>query len=359
MYKIAFCSLNNTNLKRLVFYKKIHDYFADNSSDSISKEELIDHGLNSDLSVKRTLDEIIGMLYAPFLIADSYETKNYRLSYNGRLRFEEYFSETNFLESEFPLTINYGENIVFKRWITSLLPEEEIIKFIDSGWTRNKSKKRLMIKVKSKSKHIETIEDILKNLNAGLETSGDFIKLTKRYGTRYKTRNNISCDLHSRFLAKSNVIERNPKLFYVLLDELKMPVDWGGKPIMVNDFRNLVLDHNISSKPNELLYDSIQDGLFRFANENSITFTSTGYRIIHTFTNQYRTVNMFLRKIDKQNINIEIGENTNTYPWFKDYFAKRNFNYKNGWFSKQCAIEELLNLLSDLYETICNHPQTM
>lgn len=352
MYKIAFCSLNNTSFNRLIFYKKIYDYFVSNSTDIITREKLINLGLDSELSMKRTLDEIIGLLYAPFLIADSYDSKCYHYSYNGRLRFTEYFNETNFQETEFPLTINYGETSVFKRWITSVMPEEEIRKLNDSGWTCNKSKKRLMRKVKNSAKYLETIEDILTNLSIAKQTSGDFIELTKRYGNKNKTQSNISCDLHSRFLAKSNVIEKYPKLFSALLDRFKMPVDWGGIPIPVDDFRNIILEQDGAIIPNELLYDSIQDGMFRYVTKNSITFTSTGYRVIHSFTNQYKTVNLFLRRIDKQIVNFEIAENTNTYPWFEDFFGKRCFKYKNGWFSKQCTIEEPLKLFSDLYEAI-------
>ena len=80
LYRASFCNFTNVNLKRLMFYKKIHQYFERNKTDVIERKLLNEYGLSVGMSKKLTKDEIIGCIYAPFLYEAAYEDSHLKLT---------------------------------------------------------------------------------------------------------------------------------------------------------------------------------------------------------------------------------------------------------------------------------------
>lgn len=352
MYQAAFVNFTNCNMNRFLFYSKIHDYFSGDLSKEISLDLLMDFGEKSNLSKKQTKDEIIGCLYAPFLVAFEHNSMKYWLSYNGQLRFNEFFSSINRVETEFPLVLTFQENEVrFRTLITDVL-DSKVEQIRNLGWSRNKARHRLTKKAKNPKQYMDTIIEVLDILENSNDESGDYIDLIRKYGRSYKRSNNIGCNIHSRFLLKSRHIEDNEEFLKEILLRVKKPVDWGGEKIHVDDFFAL---YNDKSKTGEIIDNVIKkfviDGIIRYFDEENLTLTSTGYTAIRSYFSESKTLQVFISKKGKL-FNIDIGEQKITSGSISNYLSDSLFEKENGWYKKTLSRDQLVSLFEYLYEYI-------
>lgn len=351
LHTLAFVNFTNCNKKRFLFYKLIYEYFYKDINKIITRDTLIEYGKLSGLSVKQTEDEIIGCLYAPFLLTYSYDSKVYKMSYNGLLRFSEFFTNGNYVEYEIPLTILFSEkDIRFRRIITDTLSEIELKYFMMKGWSRNKSEHRLTKKVKNLFDYKIVIQDVISSLQPIKKMQIDYLYLIDKYGWNYRLGDNRGCNLHSRFMLKSTLIEEYKLFLGELLELTHMPIDWGGRPIKANDFILMFNKYKHLYGENSLIIsDCITDGLIRYSDHDSLSLTSTGYTTIKTYLSDFKTIQLYIKKIDTQYYNIEIGVNNTFLREFFSELEQDGFIKNDGWYEKKLSESGILSFFDRLY----------
>lgn len=349
IFELSFINFINTNRKRFLFYKSIHDYFIETKESQIERERLVNFGNDSGMSYRATLDEIIGCLYAPFLMQKNHDSGIYEITYNGKRRFREFFCENNNVEAEFAFTLRFSNKIIFKKSILDTMSEEKINYLIQNKWTRNKSLMRLMRKVGSYEDYLITVSDILHVLDYAERKTGNYIDLIDLYGRQYKKSNNIGCNLHSRFYAKSNLIKKYTCFFKKVLDYCQKPIDWGGKSINFMQLNNFLICSGIIESIDDFLLECIHDGLFRYIDDQNITLTSTGYTVLTTFFNKYDIIQLIVRKTTSERYMLSVGLNNEFLDDVMQILANKSFTLHDKWYESELDKTELIDLFKEFY----------
>ena len=230
----------------------------------------------------------------------------------------------------------------FTKFITDTVSEDTILVFTENKWSRNKSKMRLTKKSTKKTSSAQILSEYLGALKKSQIYTGDYISLTTELGTKYKNADNISCNLHSRFFLQSNCVEPYSALYEKLIDVYSRPTDWGGVPILIQDFYEIAKNMGFSDTK-EIFMLTMNDCLCRYLSNDYITFTSTGYTVIVSYLQNDLSIQSFFRKIDDDTYCIEIGENSK----FLSYF-NRNLKNSKGWFVNTYRQSEVLDMFDKL-----------
>jgi len=358
MYELSLNNFTNINEKRFLFYKHIYDYFK-NNKDQIQTNILYEYGYKSNMSKRETYNEIIGCIYAPFLIAKTFNPNYYTFCYNGRLRFDEFFHEGNYVEYEFPFTIKFNKtDILFRRFITDSQRTKQIEKLVNNKWSVNKSSKKLSKKVKNIDEYTHTLFSIIECLDDSKDNNLTYLDLINSYGKPYKNGKNISCNLYSRFSIKSNLIKDYPLFFKTLYCQYQKPIDWGGLPFSIDDINTLNKNYNNNENDTLHLIDNlICDGLIRFINNTQLTLTSTGYYAIKTYIEKCDTLQIIVRKKNESEYEISIGENVEFLNNIVKLLIKYGFINVNGWLKKMCTYEDFYNVFTEIYYLLSGNYQ--
>lgn len=353
-YRAGFCNFTNVNLYRFRLYKEIYKHFAVGNS-VISRAEIYEYGRQIGVSKCFVTDEIIGCLYAPFLIEKKFNSELLEFTYNGRLRFDEFFGNEVYFESEIPFTVRFdSELILFRRYLTSNLSQERSDQLLSQKWTRNKSKYRFQKKVKSYVDYENTISQLItESLQYGrfLNREG-YIPLIREYGTNYKNSSNISCNLHSHFMVYSTMIPRYFNIYKEMLNRYTKPIDWGGLPIPFTDVLEFCSQYKPEISFEDFIRDSITDGLFRYISDDVLTFTSTGYFALTSFEGSKPLMQCFIRSRQDGKFTTHIGENTNTFPTLSQELRSQGVSHKwcNGFFEVESNdVQSVYDLFQKLY----------
>lgn len=353
MLRISYVIFNNIYTNRIRFYRNIYNHIQENGRDFLSENELLQLGNRAGLSTKHTKEELIGCLYAPFLVKYDYSSQKYFVTNNARLKFSDLLTRGRYQKYELGIVLNEDDQKVFRLIIdlTDCLSEELINKLLDRGWTRNKSKFRLMKKTKMFEKIGEELTFLMNNLSIYQPNEVTFEELLREHGRYWRQMNSYTGNFMAKACYESELIPMYTHFFEDLLGKCVQPIDWQGTSISKNDFADLIKRHNISTLTEQFIFECIKDGLIRHCDSEYFTLTSTGYFLMRSYLAEKKTarsLNFFLRRVEKDRYLLMVGENT-LFNSYKQNYLQMNFEYDSrGWFEVEDDEETILLHLSSL-----------
>ncbi len=353
MYKISFVVFLNINLKRYYFYKLIYDFWKNKQNNVIHKNDLIQLGQRAQLTYPQTLDEIIGLLYAPYIIDKTGEGLNFHLTDNAYLKFSDLLTEGSHQENDLGIMLHIEGRINrLTMHLTDCLSDKFIQKLTAREWSRNKSKYRLMKKHKNFEVILSEIENLLSDLDVSEPNDNTFVTLLKNYGRPWKT-----MIYTGNFMFKGNysssVIPQYKDIFSAVLDECKQPIDWQGKPINDDSLKYILSELQEEMDLDSFVSNSIEDGILRHIEPKQYSLTSSGYILIRSYLKNLQGANvfhMFFRRVEDDLFLLKLGINTLFNKELEKYILEK-FKYDNrGWYSLYGSKAELLSCIGNLYK---------
>lgn len=355
MYKISFILFMNIHGKRCSFYQLIHDYFKD-GQESIDHQTLLELGEMAGLTRKMTEDEIIGCLYAPFLIKFSYDGTQYLLTNNARLKFADLLTEGKYQHAELGLSLYFEERCDrMKIHLTDGLSDTFLTNLRERGWSQNKSLFRLMKKTKHFDATIQEIGALLEMIPVYVENTDTFDDLVNHYGRYWPQLKTYTGNLSFKGHYTSELIPLYPGFFQELMETCRQPIDWKGSAITVSAFAELLVKHDMRKDGKEFIDECIKDGLIRHCSSQELTLTSSGYSLIRTyfrFSAETNYLQVIFRRQNSGSYLLMVAEN-NLYPEGVKSYLNTMLKYnQRGWFimagDKTQVIEQVVELKNRL-----------
>ncbi|WDV44966.1 hypothetical protein PV797_15770 [Clostridiaceae bacterium M8S5] len=356
MYELGLNNYMKPNEYRFKFYKKIHNHFLKYKNKSITRQQLYKYGREINMTRKWVENEIIGCLYAPFLIELEYNRDVFELTYNGEQRFRNFFDYGNYIKYEMPFKMSIAnDKTKFQFFYTDSLNDEKTLStFTEEGWSKNVSHKRLMKKTKSKISFLDSIRLIINSLKVYKQNQYNYLDWINQYGKKHLTSDNRTCFLHSRFYLKSELVDGHRNFFKELLEFCEKPVDWNGKTILVKQYKNIMKKNDINIDTKEFIQTCIKDTIIRYCDYETLTLTSTGYFILTTYFNELKNIQIVLRKYEDEKYEVIIGKNDKFLKEIMMYLDENGFSDdKMGWKYKKVNRDDLIKVFSNIYD-ICN-----
>lgn len=351
MYKISFVLFMNIHGKRYSFYKLIYDYFAA-GQDRIDHHTLLELGKMAGLSQRQTADEIIGCLYAPFLMKFSYAETEYHITDNARLKFADLLTEGKYQLTELGLLIRFEEKgDRLQMHLTDCLSSTFIDTLLQRGWSRNKSLYRLMKKAKEVNSTIKEVEFLFDNLPVFSENDTTFLDLINQYGRYWPQLKAYTGNLLFSGHYTSTLIPLHPNLFQELLEKCKQPIDWKGNPITEEAFAQLLLKHSINIDAHIFIKDCIRDGLLRYCSLSELSLTSSGYTLIGTYlkySKEANYLNIVFRRSTEESYLLMLAENSLYPDLIQSYLNEAMTNNMRGWYTTVDSKDQVLQHLAHL-----------
>ena len=221
MYKISFILFLNIHVKRHIFYSLIYDYFSC-SKGYIDHQTLLEFGNKAGLTRKQTENEIIGCLYAPYLIKMAFRGTHYFITENAKLKFSDLITEGKYQLSDLGLSIQFEKKLDrLKIHLTDCLSNTFVENLLDRGWTRNKSLYRLMKKTKSFDLTIKEIGTLLNSLQVYDDNYRTFPELITNYGRYWSQLKTYTGNVFFKGHYKSKLIPLYQEFFHELLEKCK------------------------------------------------------------------------------------------------------------------------------------------
>lgn len=341
----------NINTTRYKFYSYILDFAQ--TRKSISYDGILKLGKLSGMSAKLIEDEIIGCLYANFLISTSESYQMYQITPRAIRDFSTYQSETMFKTNELTFTIDFRKKDIKTSFFTTdtiSIKEVELLK--PFGWTYNKSLSRCMHKCNALNTVSNSIETVLTNFDSQLhEYSGTFDKLIKEYGYYRRNFNDYSVNLNHKGLFKCNTGLEYSKIYEELKKIVKNPIDWGGESFDRNLVQVLCNTYSIDSY--KFLSEAINDGMIRKVNNKRFSITGHAATIINSITSHdnKNRISIIIRKL-RSKYSFLIGCNTLYENDFIQYLITKDFTIEDDWYYTKFTFdkEELMQLIDNVID---------
>jgi hypothetical protein len=331
----------NSNLKRYDFYTGIYRYTNENGL-NLTYNDLFKIANQAEMSTAHFKDELIGCLYANFLVQTESNNKKYRITNRAIRDFEILSTEGKYQKHQISLSIYFEKNYKIIMQLVETMKDSFIESLLNRKWTRNKSKMRLTKKCKSISDilyEIDFLTDSIKPYNGNKKTYRDIIS---QYGRPWSTFRTYTANLSKRGSYQSSTMNKYSNFYKELLAIVKNSVDWGGDPISIDEFLKLVKSNNLE---NDFFKECISDGMIRFVDENNITITGFANTIINSFFENQNSIDMIIRS-NGENLNFLVGKKTNYQNNIKNFLKKLDTD-KFGWYYKNKIEKKEINIICE------------
>lgn len=326
MYSVGLNLYQNINSKRYCLYKGLLEYSTKHGR-HFSVENILSIGSLLGYSSKYVYNEIIGCLYANFLI----NNKNfYTLTERAVRDFALYESETMFKTSEIPYTIDFRpKDIKISFYHLAGMPQELAIRHKENNWSWNRSLNRIMHVCKSEE---EVINCLLSSLSMAdplfKPYQYGFINFFEQYGHLCNATNSFyTINMNFRGLFKSKTIDLYEPIYVTLKKKFLNPVDWGGQAFSID-----MVSCSTSVKK-DFLMAALEDGMIRRLDESWYTLTGHSAVIIDGIINEYHKnrLSVVVRK-NLEFYSLWLGGNKRYPKEFYAYLMSQGFSYFDGWF---------------------------
>ncbi|WP_026883020.1 hypothetical protein [Clostridium akagii] len=342
----------NVNTSRYDFYKRILEY--SNKNDVISYVELLRLGYKVPMSTKYIDSEIIGCLYANFLVPEftnNIKNGTFRITERAKRDFSVYHNDAKTKTNEITLTIIFREKDIKAVFFTmDTVSEKNILALKDFGWTHNKSQFTCMRRCKNLDKLRSNIELLVSTFDPDLyEYSESFSDVIKKYGHRRKIYKDYAANLSHRGVFACKTFFKYKEIYVQLKRLTRNPVDWGGDIFHKNLVETICKDYDINIEVDKFLIEAMKDGMIRTVNGTSYSITGHAASIINSIVDlsYKRRIPVIIRKYNEKYC-LLIGYNTSYDKVFISELKSKGFKLKDYWFWSELqpnkdAVVDLLN----------------
>lgn len=356
-YSISHNVLLNINTTRYKLYQQIIKNTSNKKN--FTEEELISYGLKSGFTRNMSRDEIIGCLYANFLIKT--DDNNYIITERALMDFSRYKSDAKHKLNELPITIDFTKDYI--RLLiqpVETMDENTIQAFIKLGWSRNKSKITLIKKVRDYELIGTELNKIIPiGCKRNYNSYTDLTDIITTFGRQRKRLNDYTININYRGVYSSNTLLKYLNTYIELFKYIGNPIDWGGQGF--DPFE-------IPNNKEEFLIDGINDGMLRKLTmieaeryKKQYSITGHAHTIISSYLWKYheKRISIVIRPSNDNKYVLLLGENTEYSKIIKDYIEEYFEKYDFGWYIKNSMdIDKLLKVIveiSSLFVTYYNY----
>lgn len=351
-FSVAHNVLCNINTTRYDFYQKIYKHALERGSVTI--QELIEMGKEAGFTHNMTLDEIIGCLYANFLVEE--ENNKYMITDRAISDFKIYNQDTKYKYCELPITIDFKDSyikLLTRPVDTMSIDKVELLQKL--GWSRNKSQITLIKKVKNIDElgiELQNIIDPLCDTNHYYDKS--FYELLKACGRQRKYLKDYTANLNHRGNYASFTFEKYMEVYKELIGEVRKPVDWGGEAFDMENIPSIKKKNAIG-----FLRESCSDGMVRELTkiekekyQKKYTITGHAYSVITSYLSNFHNnrLSIIIRpQILQKKYVLLVGINSlydqKILSYLKTYFLE----YEEGWRScSNLGVKQLVEHIKNI-----------
>ena len=350
-FRYAVNILLNINVKRWHFYNNILNYEKEYGN-RISRDKLLEIGDSVNLTKNYLNEEVIGCLYANYLVGDSYNCNKFTITDRAIKDFELLHDEGSYQKHQIGIIIIMEKNIfrIFI-WLVESLDEEFIMQLLGRGWTKNKSKLRLMKKCRTVTQVLEELKYISNSLSPYDNNKKTFKELITENGRYWNGMDTYTANLYQRREYESKTLIKYKEFYKELIGKVDKCIDWGGSDISYNDLNSLAKQYSYYN--NTFINECIYDGMLRYLPNDKMTITGHATSVIKRYYSKVNRLDLVIRNEKQNGYRLMIGNESNYSIDVLALLKLYSDFEEHGWYNyKEIDIERLIYILEQVIKKI-------
>ncbi len=354
-FSASFNILMNINGKRLDLYENMLNYCKNQRT--ITKEQLLNIGERIGMSKNQIEDEIIGCLYANYIVSPYYNSKEYTITSRAEKDFLLMGEEGSYERHQCHMTISFEDNTYrLWMWLVESLGQGFVESLIKRKWTRNKSKLRLMKKCKTLEEIVEEVRFIANMIPPYCGQKYAYRELIMECGRYWRNFDTYTVNLCQRREYFSETMMKYSNFYETILNTVGKCVDWGGKEILYKDVVDIAKSHGIYKE--NFMKESLEDGMFRFLSEDKLTITGHATTIINSYMKKNNRLDIIVRNNGQMKYTLMVGEKTKDSQAVRDLLNSKMKLDDFGWYIyENQGLEHLLNFINHISKLFIDSEQ--